>query len=80
MRYGTMGRRSNFAELVSGELGPALIAVLFTDDGRGGAAEVLLASCDLPLKILVAFLNEVVQEEHDLRQAGPSRANEGGAR
>ena len=56
------GPALELAELVNGELGPALVTVLFADDSAGGAG-VLLADCGLPLQILTAFMDEVVQEE-----------------
>jgi hypothetical protein len=59
------------AELVNDELGPALVTVLFAEDGISGSAEILLANCGLPLTILAAFMEEVVQEERRLHEAGP---------
>ncbi|MEV0609454.1 hypothetical protein AB0I61_24090 [Polymorphospora rubra] len=63
------GPALELAELVDGELGPALVTVLFPDEGTGGA-KVLLADSGLPLRILTAFIAEVVQEEHRIRGAG----------
>lgn len=60
------GPAVELAELVSGELGPALVTILFADDSAG-EAEVLLADCGLPLRILKAFLEEVAQEERRIR-------------
>jgi hypothetical protein len=59
------------AELAGGELGPALVTVLFSADGRSGESEVLLASSDLPLKILAGFMEEVLREERRLEAGSP---------
>jgi hypothetical protein len=64
------GPALELAELVNGELGPALITILFADDSAG-EGEVLLADCGLPLQILTAFMEEVAQEVRRIRGAGP---------
>jgi hypothetical protein len=64
------GPALELAELVSGELGPALVTILFADDSAG-KAEVLLADCGLPVQILKAFMEEVAQEERRIRGTGP---------
>jgi hypothetical protein len=48
------GPALELAELVDGELGPALVTVLFADGA--GEDEVLLTDGALPLPILTAFL------------------------
>jgi hypothetical protein len=63
------GPALELAELVGGELGPAIVTVMFADE-RAGGAEVLLADSGLPLPILRAFMKEVVQEEHRICGAG----------
>jgi hypothetical protein len=63
------GPALELAELANGELGPALVTILFADDG-GGEAEVLLTNGDLPLQILTAFMEAIVQEECRIRGAG----------
>jgi hypothetical protein len=65
------GPALELAELVNGELGPALATVLFAEDGTSGGAEVLLASGGLPLTVLAAFLEQVVREERRLREVDP---------
>jgi hypothetical protein len=55
------GPALELAELVDGELGPALVTVLFAD--RAGETEVLFTDCDLPLPVLTAFMAEVAHEE-----------------
>jgi hypothetical protein len=67
MRYDGPGLE--LAELVNGELGSALVTILFAEDSVG-ESEVLLADCGLPLLILTAFMEEVAQEEHRVRGAG----------
>lgn len=64
------GPALELAELVDGELGPALVTVLFAE-GSAGEAEVLFADGDLPLQVLTAFVDEVVQQERRLRGASP---------
>jgi hypothetical protein len=68
------GPALELAELVNDEVDPALVTVLFTDGGSFGDAEVLLTSGSLPLKILSAFMDEVVREERRLKEARPLRA------
>ncbi len=58
------GPALELAELVDGELGPALVIVLFADSA--GATEVLLTDCGLPLPVLTAFMAEVADEERRL--------------
>jgi hypothetical protein len=67
------GPALELAELVNDELGPALVTVLFAEDGILGGAEVLLANCGLPLTILAAFMEEAVQEDRRLHEAGQPR-------
>lgn len=69
------GPALELAELVDGELGPALVTVAFAD-GSSGGTEVLLTNSGLPLPILRAFVEEAVQEEHRIREAGPPRPAE----
>jgi hypothetical protein len=57
------GPALELAELVDGELGPALVTILFRDDSADGA-EVLLTECGLPLEILAAFMKEVGQRRN----------------
>src|SRR4051794_31389521 len=52
------GSALELAELVDGELGPALMTVLFSSDDPAEAAEVLLTECTLPQSILAAFMEE----------------------
>ncbi|BCB76730.1 hypothetical protein GCM10022251_50040 [Phytohabitans flavus] len=62
------GPALELAELVDGELGPELVTTLFADDSAG-EAQVLLADCSLPLKILAAFMEQVALEERRIRGA-----------
>ncbi|TQJ23707.1 hypothetical protein FBZ33_4018 [Micromonospora sp. A202] len=57
------GRALELAELIDGELGPALVTITFANESAGGA-EVLLTNSGLPLPILRTFMEEAVQEEH----------------
>jgi hypothetical protein len=66
------GPALELAELVDGELGAALVTVLFADSA--GATKVLLADCDLPLPILTAFMAEVAHEERRLFGGDSPRA------
>jgi hypothetical protein len=66
----TDGPALELAEIVDGEVGPPLMTVLFTTDTEGGDAEVLVADGSLPLPILAAFMEEVVQEERRIRAPG----------
>jgi hypothetical protein len=67
------GPALELAELVDGELGPALVTVLFAaDDASPSGSEVLLVDCDLPLQTLAAFMEEVGREERRLRGRGRS--------
>jgi hypothetical protein len=70
------GPALELAELVNDELGPALVTALLANDGSSGDAEVLLTSCSLPLKVLSAFMDEVVREERRLQEARPLRTHE----
>ncbi|MEU5669655.1 hypothetical protein ABZ749_04630 [Micromonospora sp. NPDC047753] len=63
------GPALELAELIDGELGPALVTVTFADESAGGA-EVLLTNSCLPLPILRAFMEEAAQEEHRIGGAG----------
>jgi hypothetical protein len=56
------------AELVDHELGPALVTVLFPDDGSPVDAEALLDHGSLPLPVLVSFLARVAQEQRRLSE------------
>lgn len=59
------GPALELAESVNGELGPALVTVLFVggDDGT----EVVLSECGLPLPVFTAFMAEVVREDSRIR-------------
>lgn len=50
------------AELVNGELGPAVVTVLFRGEDAG-ETEVLMTGSGLPLPILTAFMAEVTRED-----------------
>jgi hypothetical protein len=63
------GPALELAELVNGELGSALVTILFAEDSAD-ESQVLLADCGLPLQILTAFMEEVAQEERRVREAG----------
>ncbi|MFC0533925.1 hypothetical protein [Phytohabitans kaempferiae] len=72
------GPALELAEQVDGELGPALVTVLFAED-RADEAEVLLADCSLPLQVLTAFVEEVVQEKRRIRETSLYQVESGDA-
>lgn len=51
------------AELVDGELGPALVTAHFATDDNAGEAQNLLTICSRPLKTLTAFMTQAAQED-----------------
>ena len=64
------GPALELAEVVDGEVGPALVTVLFsvadTDE-----TEVLLTTGGLPLPIVAAFLEHAIREQHRLGEQVP---------
>lgn len=54
------GPAFELAEVVDGELGPAVVTVLFGSEGAD-KAETLLTEYALPLPILVSFMTEATQ-------------------
>ncbi|MEU8332002.1 hypothetical protein [Micromonospora sp. NPDC048839] len=63
------GPALELAELVDGELGPALVTVTFAGENTGGA-EAFLIDSGLPLPILAAFVEEAVREERRISGVG----------
>ncbi|MCU7725607.1 hypothetical protein ODJ79_17905 [Actinoplanes sp. KI2] len=66
------GPALELAELVDGEVGPALMTVLFFPSDAS-KAEVVLTNSSLPLPIITAFLKEAGREQHRLNEASPER-------
>ncbi|GAA3764098.1 hypothetical protein [Micromonospora maritima] len=63
------GPALELAELVNGELGPALVTVLLADaDADADEDDALLTECGLPLPILTAFVEAVADERRRLRE------------
>jgi hypothetical protein len=67
------GPALELAELVDGELGPALVTALFAGDSVGDTT-VLLADSELPLPILITFMAAIAQENGRLREAQSRRS------
>ena len=61
------GPALELAELVDGELGPALVTVLFSPGSPAEAAEVLLTECTLPQPILGVLMEAAANEQRRLR-------------
>ncbi|WP_197001201.1 hypothetical protein [Longispora fulva] len=59
------------AELVDGELGPAIVTALFGEDPPT-TTRVLTSTGDLPLEILRAFMVAIAAEETRIRAAQES--------
>lgn len=57
------GPALELAEVVDGEVGPALVTVLFSA-AAAGESEVLLTESGLPFPIITAFVEEAIREQH----------------